>query len=257
MRLDRSKLRQTFQEDFASPISFYDPAARTGRWKTNYWFGNQANASSRSLPREKQIYVDRAYCGVDPFWQGRGGLQIQAFQNPRPEDPRTFSAYPGKTGPLPYVSGLITTEKSFSQRYGYFEAVMAFPQVKGCWPAFWLLGPPRTRHAGDEIDVVEWLGSRPQRLYFHTHLRGRPEGGFRDGYLTSAPRAYGVLWSRRDIVWYVDDQEVFRGRNRGLHRPMYMLLNLAIGGWDHNQPDEPAGFPASLLIEHVAAYAVV
>lgn len=256
MRLDRSKLRPTFLEDFSAPISFYDPATRAGRWKTNYWFGNPADASSRALPRELQIYVDQAYCGVDPFWQGRGGLQIQAFKNPRPEDPRTFDPYTGGRTPLPYCSGLITTETSFRQRYGYFEAMLAFPQVRGCWPAFWLLGPPHTRRAGDEIDVVEWIASRPERLYFHTHLRGRSDGGWRHGDSTAAPHLYGVLWNRREFVWYVDDMEVFRRPNRGLHQPMYMLLNLAIGGWEHNPADDPASFPASLLIGRVAAYAL-
>lgn len=256
MKLDRTKLRPTFVETFDEPVSFYHPERKDGRWKTNYWFGDQKTAASRSLPKEKQIYVDQPYCGIDPFWQGRGGMQIQAFKNPKPEDPRTFNPYTGGKAPLPYVSGILTTETSFHQRYGYFEAQMAFPQVRGCWPAFWLLGPPHGRHAGDEIDVVEWVASNPRRLFFHAHLNGKAEGGWKDGYNTAVPHTYGVLWTRREIVWYVDDEEVFRRRNRGLHRPMYMLLNLAIGGWDQNLPEDPQGFPATLLIGDVRAYSL-
>lgn len=257
MLLDRSRLRLTFAEEFDKPVDFYDPKAKSGRWKTNYWFGAQDHASSRALPKERQMYVDRAYCGVDPFWQGRGGLHIQAFKNPRPKDKRTFNPYTGSKTPLPYVSGLVTTEESFRQQYGYFEARMAFPQVRGCWPAFWLLGPPHTADAGDEIDVVEWVGSNPKRLFFHVHRNKKAEGGWQDGYDTSRPHAYGALWTPEEIVWYVDDEEVFRKPNPGLHQPMYMLLNLAIGGWDNNLPEDAERFPATLLIDSVRAYALI
>ena len=71
-------MQLAFEERFAGPASFYDPASGQGRWKTNYWFGDQKDQSSRCLPNERQIYVDRAYCGIDPFATGKGGLKITA-----------------------------------------------------------------------------------------------------------------------------------------------------------------------------------
>ena len=247
-------LRASFVETFAGPVSFYDRRSRSGRWKTNYWFGDQNDASSRSLPAEKEIYVDREFCGINPFVRSSEGLRIVAAKNPNVADPRLFSPYTGRKTPLPYTSGLITTEASFRQQYGYFEAEMSFPQVRGCWPAFWLLGPPDGPHAGDEIDVVEWVASNPHRLFFNAHYAGKAEAVWVDGYDTARPHKYGILWTPQELVWFVDGASVHRRPNPGLHQPMYMLINLAIGGWDNNLPEDPNGFPASLLVSSVKAY---
>lgn len=248
------RMRLTFEEKFAEPVSFHDSATGDGRWKTNYWFGDQTDQSSRSLPNERQIYVDRAYCGVDPFELTQSGLKIVAARNLRPQDPKLFDPYTGRTRPKPYTSGLITTERSFSQRYGYFEAVMQFPAVRGCWPAFWLLGKPHTPRAGDEIDVVEWVASNPKRLFFNVHFGGSARATWVDGFNTQRPTAYGMLWTPQSIAWYVDGAKVDERPNPGLHSPMYMLLNLAIGGWDMNLPEDANGFPAAVLISSVKAF---
>lgn len=247
-------LAATFTETFAGPISFYDRHAHAGRWKTNYWFGNQEDASSRALPAEKEVYVDAGFCGIDPFVRTKSGLRIVAAKNPNPSDSRLFNPYTGRTTPLPYTSGIITTENSFRQRYGYFEAIMSFPQVRGCWPAFWLLGPPNGPNAGDEIDVVEWVASNPKRLFFNAHFGGKAEAKWVDGYDTARPVTYGLLWTPQDLVWFVNGQRVHSRANPGLHQPMYMLINLAIGGWDNNLPEDPNGFPAALTVSSVKAY---
>ena len=247
-------LEASFSETFDRPMSFYDRRTRGGRWKTNYWFGDQGDASSRSLPAEKEIYVDRGFCGIDPFVRSREGLKIIAARNPDPTDARMFNPYTGRKSPLPYTSGIITTETSFRQRYGYFEATMRFPQVRGCWPAFWLLGPPNGPNAGDEIDVVEWVASNPHRLFFNAHFGGKAEAAWVDGYDTDRPNTYGVLWTAKDLAWFVNGKPVHSRANPGLHQPMYMLLNLAIGGWDNNLPEDPNGFPAALVISSVRAY---
>ena len=247
-------MQLAFEERFAGPASFYDPASGQGRWKTNYWFGDQKDQSSRCLPNERQIYVDRAYCGIDPFATGKGGLKITAARNGRPDDPKLFNPYTGRTKPVPYTSGLITTETSFQQRYGYFEATVAFPQVRGCWPAFWLLGPPHSDHAGDELDVVEWVASNPKRLFFNAHVAGQAQAAWASGFDTARPNAYGVLWTKDALTWFVNGVKAHERPNPGLHQPMYLLLNLAIGGWDNNLPEDPAGFPASMTISSVKAY---
>lgn len=244
----------SFSETFGAPLSVVDRATGKGRWKTNYWFGDQNAACSRSLPQEKEIYVDREFCGIDPFRQSEAGLTIIAAKNARPSDPRLFNPYTGRKQPFPYTSGLITTETSFRQRYGYFEARMSFPQVRGCWPAFWLLGPPNGPHAGDEIDVIEWVASNPKRLFFNAHLAGQANSKWIDGYDTARLMTYAVLWTPDRLAWMVNGSKVHEQANPGLHEPMYMLLNLAIGGWDNNLPEDPSGFPAALHVASVKAY---
>lgn len=254
--------KPSFADEFAGPLSLYHPkASPQGRWKTNYWFGDQgdyAGAATRSLPGEKQLYVDPVEHGVNPFRVSSGILEIRAERNPI-SDPRFGSPYPNgliaKGAAFPYVSGLITTERSFLQSYGYFEARMAFPRGRGLWPAFWLL-PERSADApADEIDVVEWVGVQPNRLLFTAH--GPENGGAlaRDDFTTPADfHSYGLLWTPTRLVWYVDQREIRTVRGHHLHRPMYMLLNLAVGGWDGNDQEDPNAFPAALRIDYVRAF---
>lgn len=256
--------RPSFADEFAGPLSLYHPqASPQGRWKTNYWFGDQsdyAGAATRSLPGEKQLYADPVAHGVNPFSLRDGALEIRAERNTI-ADPRFGSPYPAglvaKGAPFPYTSGLITTERSFSQRYGYFEARMAFPRGRGLWPAFWLLAARGDEPTQDEIDVVEWVGVRPNSLLFTAHGEGNGGSLGRDDFSTPGEfHSYGLLWTPKRLVWYVDQREVRTVRGHRLHRPMYLLLDLAVGGWDGNDQEDPSAFPATLRVDYVRAFAL-
>jgi beta-glucanase (GH16 family) len=253
-RLDRSQLIPTFSENFSS-LDIYDADKNPhGRWKTSYDFGWPADSSSRSLPGEYEVYSDKAYDHVDPFQMRRGGMVIAAEKNTAASDV--------KTGGKAYTSGLLTTSASFSQLYGYFEMDASLPAIPGAWPAFWLNAPidPKitaVQHNG-EIDVMEFLGNDPSKIYCSLHW---PDG--KGGYpFTTDPvpvqavtsrHLYGVLWTHGEVVWYIDNIEVDRRRNPGLDKPMIMLVNLAIGGWNKNVPN-PALPPMHMIIYHVRAW---
>jgi beta-glucanase (GH16 family) len=256
--------KPSFADDFTRPLSLYHPeASPQGRWKTNYWFGDQsdyASAATRTLPGEKQFYADPVAHGVNPFHVRDGILEIRAERSTI-TDPRFGSPYPSgliaKGAPFPYTSGILTTERSCRQRYGYFEARMAFPRGRGLWPAFWLLPEVHDPSLRDEIDVVEWVGVHPNRLLFTAH--GPENGGSlaRDDFTTPSEfHSYGLLWTPKRLVWYVDQREIRTFRGHRLHQPMYMLLNLAVGGWDGNDQEDPNAFPAALRVDYVRAYAL-
>jgi len=44
-----------------------------------------------------------------------------------------------------YAAGEVSTFTNFRRQYGYFEARMKYPPVKGLWPAFWLM-PDRAQY---------------------------------------------------------------------------------------------------------------
>ena len=70
------------------------------------------------------------------------------------------------------VSGKITTEGTFDQQFGRFEARLSLPDARGSWPAFWLLpasekpwpltgeidilveDPPPPRHCLEDMTIV-------------------------------------------------------------------------------------------------------
>ncbi len=235
-----------------------------GRWKTNYFFGEQdadhpRGWTSRTLEPngELQYYARPGDVPAAFVWKD-GVLSLVAHPNPDPANRLRHG--------LPFVSGLITTEKSFRLDEGYFEARMAFPQGKGLWPAFWLLPEPAleagkpSNPGGQEIDIVESIGE-PGRIYLtvFTDTDGTKVKNAR-AFETRADlgqfHVYGVLVTKSDIVWYFDDVEVRRVANIDFHRPAYLLLNLAVGGDWPGAPDASTKFPAAMRIDWVRAYRV-
>lgn len=261
--LDRSRLALAFAEEFDRAPDFWHAASNPkGRWKANYYFGVQdPNApdgwQSRTLvPNQELQYYGDPHEDMDAFeWQD-GVLDIVGQQNPYADDPRT--------GRLPYLSGLITTEKSFAQATGYFEARIAYPSGKGLWPAFWLLPVPdmasgRPQAAGaQEIDIFESIGA-PGQLYFtifadNGGVKIPEQQPVQTDLDLSQFHTYGLLLTRDEVVWYVDDREMHRAPNRDFHRPAYMLLNLALGGEWPGAPDATTPLPARMRIDWVRAY---
>lgn len=258
-QLDRSRLILTFSETFRDGVSQYNSTTGRGRWKTSYDFGDPTGPSSHTLPGELQIYSDVTYNGVEPFEQSNGKLSIVAAKTLHIDDHRN--------GGKPYTSGLLTTAPSFHQAYGYFEIRTRLPQGAGLWPAFWLAAPldpaVTTPQFPGEIDVMEMLGKDPDVIYCSAHWpanRSATRQAFRtlkvslDG--TAPSRTYGVLWTSKALVWFVDDKEVARMRNPGLHKPMAVLIDLAVGGSWGGPPDQATRFPARMSIDYVRAYRI-
>lgn len=245
---------RTFSEEFDLPLE--RGPDRLGPFRTRYWFGN-GGISSRSIGgatgKELQVYSDKAYNGVDPFDQWGDSLIITA----RPavgSDP--------ELGGKPYTSGLITTEKTFSQRYGRFVMKASLPMGAGLWPAFWLLPYAdmtiKTAQKLSEIDIMECLGT--PRVYFTGHHVSLPKvGNVPAGQSQSVKdmpvnymHEYALEWTKDTVSWFVDGQMVRSIANIGWHEPMYMLANLAVGGWA-GAVDAKA-LPARLQIDYIRAY---
>jgi beta-glucanase (GH16 family) len=245
-------LAETFRDDFDA----FDPYG--GRWTPHFDHNRYGDWHARTLTAngEAQVYVDPRYqgdadrpLGLDPFRAAGGLLTITA--RPTPEGLRDA------IGGFAYVSGLISSRRSFLQRYGYFEIRARSPSAAGAWPAFWLLAsggrPP-------EIDVLETRGDEPD---LHVRLHWREGGAHRSsGCRLPRPRsaglhAYGVLWRADALVYYLDRAPVAWIRSRpGLDRPMYLLANLAVGGRWAGAPDG-AQYPAEYAIDWIAAFQVL
>jgi beta-glucanase (GH16 family) len=260
--MNLSSYKLTFQDEFSS-LSRYTGAAGSGTWKTWFYFGD------RSLPSngELQYYMDPDFAGsagrplgvnpfsidADPAQAGDYVLGITA----RPTDP---SVQPHIWN-YSYTSGLITTEPTFTQTYGYFEMRAKLPQGKGLWPAFWLL--PADKTWPPEIDVLEAFGG--------TNSRG--EGGansYHWGAISSGPdsgawatvpgvnlynefHTFAVDWQSDYITYYLDGQQMGRVATPGdMHKPMYMLANVAVGGgW----AEAPApGTTGTMQVDYIRAW---
>ena len=165
-----------------------------------------------------------------------------------------------------YTSGLISTGRDvadvarstkFEFRYGYAEMRALLPSGRGLWPTFWML--PTNHSSKPEIDIMEVLGQRPDTLYLTLHYRDAQGADRKQGRtietsdLSAGWHVYGVDWQPDHIVWYLDGVERSRYEDVGHipHEPMYVLLNLAVGGDWPGAPDNSTILPADLLVDYV------
>lgn len=247
--LEPIELRARFRDDFAA----FDPYG--GRWTPHFDHNAYGDWRARTLAanRELQLYVDPRYrgagrvpLGLDPFRADGGVLALRASPVPDVLRPQLHG--------FGYMSGMISSRRSLLQRYGYFEVRARVPAAPGAWAAFWLLSPGRWP---PEIDVFESRGG-DEAAYVHVHWR---DGGVHRSSGCRLPVAgpsrgfhsYGVLWRPDSVTFYLDRAPVaWIGAKPGLDRPMYLLANLAVGGWG-GTPD-PVRYPDALEIDWIAAF---
>ena len=162
--------------------------------------------------------------------------------------------------------------EGFAQRYGYFEARMAFEKAVS-WPAFWLYTPKAYEgpsQARAEIDVVEAYGNADYDGYHmavHRHAldseihKGNYSGlsstqnmaiwGWNDMFDGQFHR-YGCLVTPHWITIYLDGKELSRFPTFPEAKlPLYMRVTLAM----QDEFVASATSPTRLRIDYVRAYA--
>jgi beta-glucanase (GH16 family) len=240
---------------FADEFNRFDRFANGhGVWRTVFKDGRAGDPFSlRTLAgnKELQLYVDPDLPGlgggsaaVNPFHVHDGVLDIVARPAP--------AALKAALGGHPYASGLITTQPSFAQTYGYFEMRAKLPSGKGVWPAFWLL--PADLGWPPEIDVMESIGDASE-VYMTAHSKALELPSTKTDLDPDAFHTFAVSWDPKQLIWFIDGREVKRQPTPAdMNKPMYMLANVAVGGGWPGNPDETTPWPARMSIDYIRAY---
>jgi hypothetical protein len=215
--------RMTFEDEFAGPTVDFS------KW--------------RLVDRAWPYNDERQYYRPNAVTQQNGNLVITATNQP----------FGGRL----YTSGRIESGGGrFNQQYGRFEWRAKLPRTQGIWPALWLLPenqwPP-------EIDVMELLGHEPNKVYF-THHYGPVEAPRNQSSSFTGPdfsadfHDFACQWWPDRIEWFVD------GTLRATHRsnvpriPMYLIMNVAVGGFWPGYPDATTVFPQRMEMQWVRAW---
>lgn len=223
------------------------------RWTTCFWWDD--NGCTNLANNEQQWYLPSNVHVTD------GSLVLAAREE-------TVTGYEGRS--FPYTSGIVTTgryyredasQTRFAATYGFFEARLFLPAGQGIWPAFWML--PATLEAKPEIDIMELLGHRPDMLELHFQYNDRAGNPVNVGQrvrtndLSRDWHVYGLDWGPDRIIWYLDGIEMWRYTDQRFipDMPMYMILNLAVGGDWPGDADETTHFPAAMHVDYVRAWA--
>lgn len=161
-----------------------------------------------------------------------------------------------------HYSGMVSTDKKFSQKYGYFEARIKFSTIPGMWSAFWVQSPNVTNtslsaeEAGVEIDVVEHRvkdikGNNIPNLLAHTlHWGGyqkpnHKEKRYRKDKMIDNPNEfnlYAVEWTADKYTFYLNGKETqtwTRADNVPISQvPQFIILSTEVrdNNWAGNIP---------------------
>lgn len=146
-----------------------------------------------------------------------------------------------------WKSARLNSKKSW--KYGYIEARLKITDLRGAWPAFWMM--PQKSVYGEwpfsgEIDIMENAPSTcGQDVVFSTlHAKGH-SGGDGKGIgkkkfgssLKSEWHTFGIKWDESKITAFYDGEPLDTYYNDGkgyenwpYDQDFYIILNLAIGG---------------------------
>ena len=172
-------------------------------------------------------------------------------------------------GGYAYTSARLISKGRVALRYGLVEARIQIPDGRGIWPAFWMLGQD-IDEAGwpqcGEVDIMEILGHEPAVLHATVHGPGYSGAkGIGTPYTLPAGEfhVYGVNWEAESLEFTVDGK-VYRkitpadlpaGTKWVYDHPMFLLLNLAVGGNWPGPPTDATEFPRRLTVDWVRVYA--
>jgi beta-glucanase (GH16 family) len=189
-----------------------------------------------------------------------------------------------------YTSARLKTEGLFSFQYGRIEARIQVPESQGMWPAFWLLGDNIVTNpwpACGEADVMEHIdgsntpfggpgtGTAPGYDWIagsvHGGLSASAEASLGTDYPSSASNGfsaaswhtYGMIWTKGQIQYYVDSPTNIYATDSTSNvsgawpfdqGPMFVILNLAVGGTWPGSPNAATVFPSQMLVDYVRIY---
>ena len=221
-----------------------------GKWDYDLGGGGWGNS-------EQQTYTDaRANSRLD----GNGNLEIAALRN---SDGLT--------------SARLVTRGKFEFTYGLLEARIRVPVGPGIHPAFWLLGAnidsvgyPKS----GEIDIVEtvgmhnkvynvihgpWLPDAPitfDNRWSQSHDMTQPRDLAADYAIYSVFREPGriVIGLDGNVLAEFTEDEMPEGAEWVFDAPMYVLLNVAVGGEWPGPVTADTEFPSIMSVDWIRYY---
>lgn len=175
-----------------------------------------------------------------------------------------------------YTSARLNTAQKQTFQYGKIAARAQLPYGKGIWPAFWMLGANIDENGGDtpwpftgEIDIFELYGTKDDAVVeaniHYADLEGKhtmmhpPAFKLKEGIFADAFHIFELEWTEKSITWLVDgeayasvaiDSEVFSA----FHKEFFILLNIAVGGYYADYPDDTTKFPQTMYVDWIRVY---
>lgn len=187
-----------------------------------------------------------------------------------------------------YTSACVNTRNTGAWTYGRYEIRAKLPKGPGMWPAIWFLSPLRTadipgphkprledgsvvpfpyrgpgggESSQGEIDLMEAWGTRENMTYVYIHGTEGPRPSARYAHRRDIYNEFHLYAMNRypDRIEFFRDEELIltytKDESTGwaFDKPMYLLMNVAVGGADEPAPDD-AYMPQQMVVDYVRIY---
>lgn len=216
-----------------------------------------------------------------------GGSEQQAYTVGRTENVRLENSNlilearkDGYVSGYTWSSGRIDTSGLCGFKYGRLEAKLKYDVVSGAFPAFWTIGTCAHYPTGEnihgvkkslgtqwaqngEIDMFEGRGTKSEIAQGGWYNQDDGKGNQTIIFGTknidaSQYHVYAVEWTETTIIAYIDGVETGRkdiSDIKSWHRPMYIILNMAVGSTGGYPTDDCTSM--KMEVDWVRVYAPV
>ncbi|HLN56451.1 MAG TPA: glycoside hydrolase family 16 protein [Bacteroidales bacterium] len=226
-KFDLLKNRQlTFSDEFEGE------KLDTGKWLTNYYWGDKLLNDRYSVDPDLQAYTG------DNFELRNSLLKIHI--KPQKVIGTSWTAEKGFIKKdFSFTSGIITSGKTFRQKYGIFSAKIKLgdPNTKN---AFWMLADKITPH----VDICRASKGKVWFDYFSGNGHN-PKTSIGSRYSNDF-FIYTLEWTADKLVWKINNTVVFTDTTNVPQVPMYISLAGAL--------DKPIGGMTSMEIDWIRVY---
>lgn len=139
-------------------------------------------------------------------------------------------------------TGMISTEKTFHTRYGYFECRVKLQTVPGTISAFWLQSPTinelnsNPQKNGVELDIFEYYAHSFTDQVAHSlhwggyqathHLEGPVWGKMAN--TSDSFHTIGFEWTENSYTTFVDGKKTYSGNSSISKVPEFLVLSVAV-----------------------------
>lgn len=162
-----------------------------------------------------------------------------------------------------YTSGRLVTRGKIAFPLGTLVARMKLPAGQGLWPAFWMLGINIDTVGwpdSGEVDIIELINTG---MRYNIALHGPGADVERKGDIADLSADFHNYWVTRradSITVGVDEvaladftpESLPEGAPWVFSAPMFVLLNVAVGGDWPGPPDQSTRFPAAMVVDYLS-----
>lgn len=231
-----AKWEETFNESFSG--SKLDGKT----WMTRYYWGDAILDEPYTMSDDKSFPTEGKNI---EFYDNKARLVTKAEET---EGKKWDPVHGFLQDSFEYTSALMSTGKSFRQKFGIFKAKIRMAPTD-MTQAFWLVSNGLVPH----IDVVKYEKGKLYSNYFWASRSGQAPsksvsktGGSR---YTNDFYIFSLEWSPGKLVWKINDK-TFKTQSSGVpQEEMYMVFSSGLKKWASDN-----GLPAAMEIDWIRVY---